>query len=205
MNRDQHILYTRNELTSHPYYIKIIELLKNEGITSYIDIGANVGEYCNVLFDYIPTLNNSILIEPDKENFDFLCGNVKNKNSEFLHLGIGYNLKNPFLLKDPNNVGGFKVIETDNSESNFTIKTLEELNLPIVDLVKMDIEGGEYNLIENSTFIKGIKFLEIEFHNYWNISTIEYIKNHLPEYEIIIKDENNLGIARCLLKIKICQ
>ena len=62
--------------------------------------------------------------------------------------GIGYGFSNP-ILNNNGNVGGFFITEGV-GESNIIIKTLEELNLPKVDLIKMDIEGAEFNVIENS-------------------------------------------------------
>jgi hypothetical protein len=62
----------------------------------------------------------------------------------------------------------------------------------------MDIEGGEYDIMENSTYLKTVKFLEIEFHDYSvNKPTVEYVKKTLPNYSIILLE--SIG-GRCLLK-----
>ena len=47
--REQHIQYTRDELNNHQYYIDTFDILKDYGVKSYIDIGANVGEFCNII------------------------------------------------------------------------------------------------------------------------------------------------------------
>ena len=62
-------------------------------------------------------------------------------------------------------------------------KTLEELELPIVDFIKIDIEGGEFNVIENSSYLQQIRWIDIEFHA---LIDPNYIKTHFPNYEIML-------------------
>ena len=209
LTREEHQKATRDELTSYPYYLNIISYLNKEKIEHYIDIGANVGEFCNVLFEKIPSLKTAYLIEPEIDNFNYLKENINNKNISTFNCAIGYNLDDPILVQDIyQNVGGFFIIDR-NKHSNYptfnssfkpvvvNIKTLEDLNLPIVDLVKIDVEGGEYNIIENSIFLFKNKYIGIEFHNI-NFETINnYINKNCPTHEIIFSLVN-----RRLLKIK---
>lgn len=195
---EEHVIYTRNEFLNYKYYIDIFKKLVENKIVSYIDIGANTGEVCNVMFEFLPTLKDAYLIEPEDNNFKFMQKNVKNVNCKLFNCAIGYNYKNANLVAHwSGNVGGFMLIENNSEDQqSINIKTLEELNIPKVDLIKIDIEGGEYNLIENSTFLKTAKFLEIEFHDY-NKPLRQYVKKYLPEYNIeVIEDIEN----RCLLK-----
>lgn len=197
VTREEHVLYTRKELLNYEYYINVINRLKSENIVSYIDIGANVGELCNVLFEQLETLKMGYLIEPEKDNYDFMLNNVVNKNNITpINVGIGYNFKNAGLVKLNNNVGGFKLVENLN-DHNVIIKTLEELDLPIVDLVKIDVEGLEYNIIENSTYLQKIKWVEIEFHDYENKPLKEYVKSYFPNHSIVEIEKLE---GRCLLK-----
>ncbi len=197
VTREEHVLYTRKELLNYEYYINVINRLKSENIVSYIDIGANVGELCNVLFEQLETLKMGYLIEPEKDNYNFMLNNVVNKNNITpINVGIGYNFKNAGLVKLNNNVGGFKLVENLN-DHNVIIKTLEELDLPIVDLVKIDVEGLEYNIIENSTYLQKIKWVEIEFHDYENKPLKEYVKSYFPNHSIVEIEKLE---GRCLLK-----
>jgi len=195
--REEHVKYTRNELNNYPYYVEIIEELKKHNIESYLDIGANTGEFCNILFEKLPTLKKAYLIEPEKENFRFLKAHVIPKNISFFEIAIGYNMPTPKIIPLHDNVGGFSTINSPDNVSNVSIKTLEELKIPKVDLVKIDIEGGEYNLIENSTYLQNIKWLDIEFHDYHNIPTKKYIEKHFPDHTIEIIESLE---GRCLLK-----
>lgn len=202
--REEHIIYTRKELENMDYYKNIISILNQEGITSYVDVGANVGEYCKVLLEKIPTLNFAYLIEPEEQNFKFLLKNLEgvsgicNYNS-----AISYSLNNPKLVQhSSNNVGGYMVIENGESGLDFINETLENLKIPIVDFLKMDVEGSEFNIIENSEYIKNIKFLDIEFHvtpEELNSGHIEnFIKNNLPTYSITIFDGVRFFLTKTL-------
>ena len=199
--REEHVFYTRNELENYEYYKNVIEILKNNKIQSYIDIGANVGEFCNVLFEKIPTLKEAYLIEPEENNFEFLKNHVKLKNVLFLNFAIGYNLKCSKINFYNGNFGGFKLLSNEYEEgTSVEVKTLEEINLPIVDFVKIDVEGGEYNIIPNSLYLQKVKWIEIEFHDYHKIPTRDYIANQFKNHKIVSIESLE---GRCLLeKIK---
>lgn len=207
LTRESHIEYTNNELNTYEYYIKIFEYLKEKQIQNYLDIGANIGEFCNVLFEKIPSLKMAYLVEVEENNFQFMLKHVKYKNVLCINYGIGYGFKNPNVVIDSyQNVGGFRIVEGTDSSIRERIKTLEqlveELKLPAIDFVKIDIEGGEYNIIENSKFLQTIKFIDIEFHGKEKeLNFIEnYVKIHFPNHKIVKIDELNV---RCLLENEI--
>lgn len=197
--RESHVIYTRNELTNYKYYIDVINVLKKEHIKTYLDIGANVGEVCNYLFETFPTLQKAFLIEPEDENYNFILTNVKNlEKVEIYKLAIGYDFKNPKLVNhESGNVGGFFLSEGDSTSPNVKVTTLEKLEIPIVDLVKIDVEGLEYNIIENSSYLQEIEWIEIEFHGHSDKSIIDYVNKYFPNHTIIVLE--NIG-GRCLLK-----
>lgn len=198
ISREEHVLYTRNELTSYPYYVEIFNILKNENIESYLDIGANVGEFCKFLFEKIPTLKKAYLLEPDFENFSFLEKHTGGIDTDAINMGIFYGSGKYKLEKHGDNVGGFQIMESDTMGiSNVT--TLENLNLPVVDLIKMDVEGGEFNIIKNSSYLKSVKWLDIEWHHNNTPTTEDYIESYLSMYEVIYIEEDK---NRCLLKNK---
>lgn len=196
ITREEHITYTRNELKNYEYYINLIKLLKTKNIKSYMDIGANIGELCNIFFEEFESLEVAYLIEPEKYNYQFMLNNVVNKTKVIpINVGIGYNIKNGTLL-DNGNVGGY-ILTDGGVGQNVIVKTIEELNLPIVDLVKIDVEGMEYNIIENSTYLQKIKFIEVEFHDYPNKPLREYVFKYFPNHSIIEIEKLE---GRCLLK-----
>jgi FkbM family methyltransferase len=192
--REDHVIYTRKEWTIVPYFIKVIEILSKNNIKSFLDIGSNVGEVANILSEKIRSLEQFVLIEPQNENFVFLKQNTKNlQNCIYLQLGIYYGKTEAELFQDPSwrNVGAFtvEVIQQkfESTGEKITLKTLEELNIPVVDFVKIDVEGAEYNILQNSTYLKSTKFIEIEFHN-WDIDSLKYINDALPSHKILLFD-----------------
>ena len=207
VTREEHVKYTRDELNKYEYYVELLKVLKKESITSYVDIGANVGELCNFLFEELPTLNNAILIEPEPDNFMFMKNNVINDNVTYYNLAIGYGYKNGVIISN-GNVGGFIINENTSGLLNgVNVNTLEELDLPIVDLIKIDVEGAEYSIIKNSTFLQKIKLIEIEFHatlsELENNYTVDFVNKHFPNHRIVVFDNNKQNpYGRMLLKLK---
>jgi len=104
------INYSRWELIEEPYFIALINTLRINNVVSYVDVGANVGEFSNILFEQIPTLKDAYLIEPEEDNYEFLQNNIKNKINSY-KVAIGYNLNSSVLIKDNNNAGGHHLIE----------------------------------------------------------------------------------------------
>ena len=61
----------------------------------------------------------------------------------------------------------------------------------IPDLIKIDIEGAEYNVIENSTIVKQAKYLYIEWHMRTNLEIERFIFDHLSNYKELARDSRN--------------
>ena len=202
-NRKDHIDYTRNEWETEPYFLKVLEILQANDILSYLDLGANVGEVCNVLFEKIPTLDSAYLVEPQLENFEFLKDHVisENRKIEYYQVGIFYGKTAGELFIDPNwqNPGSFAL--TDDRENfqpageTVTLTTLEDLQIPHVDFVKIDVEGSEYNIVENSTYLTGCKYIDIEFHTH-SIPSAEFCQKNLPTHSIILSEGGHILLRK---------
>lgn len=199
-----HLNYTLTEWSKNPYFCEITDYLKNNQIKNYIDIGANVGGVCQHLLNNIKDLQKVYLFEPQKDNYNFIVNNFKeNKNIECINKGIYYGLEYCNMHMINGNVGGYSVhkyykFTTENSLSYFT--TLEDFNLNNIDFIKIDTEGSEFNIIENSLNLKAAKFLDIEFHmspnaTFGDVSDTEsiknYIKHHLPNFKLILNNFTN--------------
>lgn len=193
-SQEEHISYTFKEYTEGPYYVNLFNILKTKNIESYMDIGANIGEVCNIYFDSLETLKKAYLIEVNLSNFNFLKTHIKYPEKvELYNLAIYYG-KNPpklfknfnpggYIVSDKNNIDNFDI---DSIVENYT--TLEKLNLSLPDLIKIDIEGGEFDIIKYSTYLHLVKYLEIEFH-YDNLNIDEYIKSSFPNHNVILAED----------------
>jgi FkbM family methyltransferase len=204
---EEHIVYTQNELRDLPYYQQMFSVLKTEPITSYLDIGANTGEYAKNVCNNIPTIEKCFLIEPENVNFNFMVSHLDDlEQCVFYNFAIGYDSVCGNLLRN-SNTGGHQ-IEKLSSGGDVQIRTLESLEILVVDLLKMDVEGMEYEIIQKSSYLKKVKWLDIEFHQ-----TLEQSKNHfvkkfilenLPTFDIIVYENDGVNdYGRCLLKNRI--
>lgn len=157
-----HKQYTRDELTDSAYYTAVFQYLKDKKIQSSIDAGACTGEYTKVLKEQIPTLNRCILIEPLQENVGYLKKHFDTVFPKVLMYGAS-----TITLGVFHNVGGSSVFMNGSTSKTEVCETmtLEDIVEPI-DFLKLDIEGMERNVIENSIKIQDIPYIEIEFHHY---------------------------------------
>ena len=202
----QHLNYTQQEYTSLGYYTKLFDILKTKNIESYIDIGANIGEVCNIYFNNIPTLKKAYLFEVNTHTFELLKTNIKHKDLiDLYNKAIYYGSKPPKIFNKDNNIGltmiGNDTIDIVQSRANLygfqdggeilNYTTLEELNLPLVDLIKIDIKGAEFNIIDNSKYLHTVKYLEIEFHHqHSNIDIDQYILNTFLNHKVILAEDS---------------
>jgi FkbM family methyltransferase len=199
---ESHLNYTKNEWTSSQYYIEVLNFLKKKQIKNFIDIGACSGGVSDIFFEAIPSLKKCIMVEPISSNYEFIINRFKNDNNRLtVNKALFYNKKNISIGSVGNNVGAHSYQSNINSSLVETI-TLEELynqNKDFlqdkIDFIKIDIEGAEYNFIENSKLLKTIPFIEIEFHNNPEYNVIDgvsrheiwgpFIEKYLPNHKLV--------------------
>lgn len=88
------------------------------------------------------------------------------------------------IVKNRNNKGEHVFCgQVDNKV--FQLDTFENLmnNLNIPDFVKIDVEGAEKNILENSHLIKQAKFIIVEWNQPEPLS--EFLEKYLPNFKII--------------------
>lgn len=137
-----------------PLSLKLaIELLKDAD-GCFLDVGANIGLFSNVVAASYPGLQ-IICIEPEEGNFKLLNKNLEQNTpnrATTLNIAVG-EFARLIQLERPveNNNGTFRVVidEKDLKENGrylpmFDLKTLlQELHIGKVRLMKIDIEGHE--------------------------------------------------------------
>lgn len=111
------------------------------------------------------------------------------------------NMKTTIQLSESVNIGGCKLIETNNSEqkNKYTLATLDSFQFDKIDLIKIDVEGHELNVIKSGeqTILKykpvilfecwdnesehwnGIPNTGIELMNYMKLLGYEINKIHI--------------------------
>lgn len=208
--RNRSFYNTEHEFRSVLKFINSIDV--------FIDIGANVGSYSDLLLNYNKK-TNMFLIEPNKKNFNFLKIKYKKKNNiKIFNVALGSNTKNKYFYSSKRGSGldsfynrkfqidhrikskdGFQLIKFKKSylAKSGLFKDLyksitKNNNKKVIDLVKIDTEGSELDILKGmgQNCIKNIKIIQFEFGS----SNIDS-KKFFIEFYIFFK-KNNFDIYR---------
>jgi FkbM family methyltransferase len=147
---------------------------------NYIDIGANVGKFYDVLSrDYI--IEGVIMVEPAPMLFEYLS-----KKFEFTHNCKLYN----FAISDQTGVSKFHISEIEND-------TLENMNLGISRMLtngkyEVDMIDAKYFLEEYVDDLESIDFIKIDTENqdYSILKSIQPIISKLNKKPFILFEHN---------------
>lgn len=215
-----HVDYTKKEWLSSEYYKEVLNFLSKKEIKSFIDIGSCTGVLCDILFEKIPSINYGVLVEANPNNFQFIKKRLSNFDKiDIINNALFYGKNILEIGEVNNNVGAWSYKSNTNKIEIITI-TFEDIistffnsgKLP--DFVKIDIEGAEYNFLQNSTKLKDIPYIEIEFHNNDEYGIIEgkthvrnkiwrpLIEKYLPNHELILGGNEEFYDGSGLFKLK---
>jgi FkbM family methyltransferase len=136
--------------------LETLILSANNGDVVY-DIGGNIGLYSIFLSKKVSGGGKVIVFEPEKENYDHLLDNIELNNiknivvfkkalgekNEQAKLYIGEEMGNCSLLEKTGYENKYELIDVVNGD-NF----IEKNNLPYPNLIKIDVEGYEYNVLK---------------------------------------------------------
>ena len=191
-----------NEFEFSPFWRITQDYLNNKDIKFIIDIGASSGLSALMFLDY-PDTEKIICLEPDEDNYSQLLINLKpykDKISPF-NFGIFYgsNEVKVFGVGDNSPLGYFTEEVAKNHAASwgdsvkpyegkvFKMRELEVYSplIPRIDLIKMDVEGSEYNIIQNSKAIHDARYLIISFHNEPYEEIKKFLEKQLAEYKFI--------------------
>lgn len=163
------------------------------------DCGANIGDYTNELVKMFP--NASIhSFEPLDITFNKLVKNVKSKSVKLNKIGLSNKICVETIHYNENQLGLSSLFDRQLDYYSLSLPSIESINLTTldeyckqnnintIDLLKMDIEGGEYNALLGATNMLNnsqIKVIQIEFggccldarvffRDYWNLLNEQY-------------------------------
>ena len=203
-NLNEHLKYSINEWNNSEYYKKVQLYLKENKIKNFIDVGSCSGGVSDVFFNNLPSLEKGILIEAIPENYEYIKNRIgPSEKILFINKALFYNHSHITLGSVRTNVGGWSYQSKSNTiklETTTLENVIDENKIFLnggVNFIKIDIEGAEYNIIENSEILKETPFIEIEFHvnDEYNINYSDskflsdswepFVKKHLPNHTLI--------------------
>lgn len=167
------------------YNLKKIKLHQNPII---FDLGGHIGTFSIFISNFFKNKCSIYVFEPDRTNYKILKHNIEiNKVSSITAKNIAisdYNGKG-FLRNEKMNTDAY-FLDDKRKDSNCLVSTLpsmvRENNVKRIDLLKIDIEGGEYKIFlhkDSFDFIKkNVHYIFMEYHNInkrFNYSLIEKI------------------------------
>ncbi|MGZ3790567.1 MAG: FkbM family methyltransferase [Bacteriovorax sp.] len=132
------------------------------------DLGGYRGDFAAEIFcKYCSRVK---VFEPIPE-FDAFIKNrfLKNKYIENFQYGLGYRNEVLHFGVTGDKTSSFIQENTIQAPIRDVVEYFNECNSPTVDLIKINIEGGEYELLEKmieAQIIKNFKNLQIQFHNF---------------------------------------
>lgn len=169
-----HISYTTRDLFTNRIYEKKFPVEEGDIV---VDIGATVGEFVYSILSKKP--KHCYAVEPISVFFDTLKKNVQGNPVSFSNVAIS----------DSPNV---KIHWDGYTETCRTLtfkQFIQENRLFNIDFLKVDCEGGEYDIFsnENIDFLKTIPKIVAEFHTGPNDFTQRFqkIKNNLRNFKKI--------------------
>ncbi|KPJ77831.1 MAG: hypothetical protein AMJ54_06595 [Deltaproteobacteria bacterium SG8_13] len=139
-----------------------------------IDAGAYIGASAVFFADKYPDAR-IVAVEPEESNFELLCKNTeKYSNIVAVKAAIWGAVETRAIHRRTTGCWGFAITETPNTTEStgqqidcITINSLmDKYGIEKIDLLKMDIEGGEKNVLENaSEWIDAVDILTVELHD----------------------------------------
>lgn len=204
-----------NDFISNPFWSGILNVLDKCGIETVVDIGASSGISALWMLDRLLEVKEYYCFEPDVENYQMLLTNLERFGNRIIPInygiyygeteaevfGVGDNSPLGYTVKGAMEIDPHHQF-TKYEGKVFHFVELEKYIFETPDLIKMDVEGSEYNIIEHSTILKYTRFLLLAFHNKLEKEVLDFIKTYLPEYEIVIYGPDGTIYFNILLERK---
>ncbi len=161
-----------------------------------IDGGGYLGEWANDIYNKYSC--NVHIFEPVKKYYDLISEKFKDNNKvRVYHCGLSNSNRNlDITISNDASSIYTKGSEKDTTESIELVdikEFLNKLDIKDVDLMKLNVEGEEYNILDRMIevdMVNDFDNLQIQFHrfvdDYDNRKTkieTEILKSHAPTYE----------------------
>jgi|GEM_PF-1934225 methyltransferase, FkbM family len=196
-------------LSTHPADVATVALIfckqdygKDFAGKSIIDIGANIGAFS--IFAALQGARKVISIEPSQESFDLLTRNIAANGLEHIITPLqhvvtssdGQVLKFPSKSSPNNKLSVKGTSEGFTDVTSITLDTLSSYCDNRINILKIDCEGGEYDILQNQRDFSIIPEIRMELHGSNNDKSklIAYLKN--KGYSIPQHSSDNIWLTQ---------
>lgn len=199
-----------NILSGHEYGELLLYKRKfNAGKLNVIDAGANIGLFSVFLSQYLYPPTTLLMIEPDQDNLQLLKKNLMLNditNAKIYRKAL-YNLTTKVNFDSNCSFDSRKIDHTygNSKVSTITLKELITKNkLKSIDVLKLDIEGGEWFLFtkQNLPYFNRIKLIILEYHLDQINQSTKIMKGYFKQFKIKLLRNDNLSGLMILLNKK---
>jgi len=176
---DEFFYIHKNKIYEPKITARIIRFLKNKDNPVFLDIGANIGYYTNLVGVLLANKGKVIAFEPLKRIYKQNKISIKKNelwNVRLYNYGVGEKNEKKEIYIGFKNVAGSSIIKEKYSLENQTydqteivkiIKLDSFLKEKKIDLIKIDVEGYEYYVLKGMlSILKNRPNLILEFSSY---------------------------------------
>ena len=176
-------IFIQNELDS------LIDVLRkkvnNKTLLYYVDVGMNIGLSGAYIKEHFPSAR-TIGVEPFRENFDIAKLNCEYQSVYLAGLGVSDTEKFTSFDEEYGH-WGIRVRPDDNGDIDAISLSalLDQLPQDSFKVIKMDIEGAEFRVINSDSFsqLKNFNVILVEIHS-WHGDKVELLNLIYRELQI---------------------
>ena len=179
------------------FFDEIYEHFVFDDINTVIDIGSNDGLFVDLMLHR--NAKKIYAIEPDPRSVEFLNNKFKKNNNIIVSQYAISNYEGTAQLQiNPDESCTSRIVKNESLQDTLNIQTmtlekyLDINNIQSVDLIKIDVEGEEYNIINclNPKTIDNIKYFIIELHQL-SKDKLMIIVDRLKQFDLEFRDHTN--------------
>lgn len=176
-----------------------------EAAETIVDLGANIGLSALFFLKKYPDAR-IVAVEPDAVNFEIMKKNLDrfSKSIEFLQAAIWPTDGEVSLVEEDVNhsslgAWGYRT-EAQSENASVSVKSVsiptikQQYNMDFIDILKVDIEGAEYELFEKDyeSWIDRVGMIVIETHDRFKPNSEAMVRNAIKDrfIELPMKGEN---------------
>jgi FkbM family methyltransferase len=152
-------------------------VLVPDEVNVIVDCGANIGITSLFLASRYPNAR-IYSIEPNPENFELLKRNTAGEPNIVAIHGAIVGVPRTSVRLTTHKAAWENFITEDDEGLEVPAVTIEQIctdyRLSRVDLLKVDIEGAEKEMFENSSFLRRVGFVIVELHGDYDLATFSH-------------------------------